>query len=634
MAIEIAADFRKLMRAGIWSLAGILTSCAAAAGQAPLVSVGSIVPIPYNDNMNQIYKILFYKGNVLALDAGADVLYQLPPGATSWNNISGPSRTSCGLGGGYNSQSMAIDAMGTIYITQTSPPACAATALFYRVPYDPVENTWHFSTSDAWGGSIVDPNNAPTTLVAESGQGTVDAQFQNSPAMDGSGTLYFGASQNQIFSVPVDKLGNADLPTVTATSIINTTEGGGVHMAVDAVGNIYFVEGHALTNATRATGIWFIPAGTTGIKGSNGSAEAQLQRVDNNQSSSTSPVVYAGVTLDAANNLYMTSEVNSGYNETFAGVWEIPNVCGKPPTAANLNTCMDDSDVALLAPISANQPLAIDSRGYFWIPTYQQYAPPGENSQIGVFAIAVFAPGVLNLNYSTPPIGGPSPTGTAGPAGILYVSFNGTYHAERFQFSSATGTASQFGLTLTNPLPNTSNTTPTVPCNSTTGNVSGAYGTYSMTNSCLLWVTLDPTVPGPVSGELTIYSTGNPPVSVYVNGTGQGAAVAMLNSPQLNTLAASAALNTPGQVATDPLGDTWVADPVQSRSFISRRVPPAHRDSRLGPDSQIRPASLWTEWAISISPTGIRARRRARYMRFPGFPTTSTAGGAYGTQMP
>ncbi|MGH9607053.1 MAG: Ig-like domain repeat protein [Terracidiphilus sp.] len=559
MAIEIAADFRRLTRAGVWSLAGILTFCAAAVGQAPPVSVGSVVPIPYNSNMNQIYKILFYKGNVLALDAGADVLYQLAPGATSWSNISGPARNSGFLGGGYNSQSMAIDAVGNLYVSVTVAPKTAPTALFWRFPYDAAKNTWDLSTADAWGGNIIDPNNAPTTIVAESGQGAVDVQFENSPAMDGSGTLYFGTSQNQIMSVAVDKDGNADLATVTATSIINSTEGGGVHMAVDAAGNIYFVEGHALTNATRATGIWFIPAGTTGITGSNGSAEAQLERVDISQASSTSPVVYAGVTLDAAGNLYMTSESNSGYNETFAGVWEIPNVCGAQTiTASNVNTCMDDSDVELLAPISANQPLAIDSRGYLWIPTYQQYAPSGEASQTGVYSIVVFAPGVINLNDS---IAGPSPTGTAGPAGILYVSFNGTYQPSRFQFSSASGSASQFALSLTDPLPNTSNATPTVPCNNTKGNLGGAYSTFSTTNSCLLWVTVDPTVPGPVSGELTMYSAGNPNVNVYVNGTGQGAGVAMLDSPQLNTLAAPAALNTPGQVATDAIGDTWVVDP-------------------------------------------------------------------------
>jgi len=653
MAIAIAADIRRLTRAGVWSLAGILTFCASAVGQAPLVSVGSVVPIPYSQNMNQIYKILFYKGNVLALDAGADVLYQLPPGATSWNNISGPARTSCGLGGGYNSQSMAIDAMGTLYISVTNPPSCAATAFFWRVPYDPVENTWHYSTNTAWGGNIIDPDNKPTTFSAESGQGTVDVQFENSPAMDGSGTLYFGASQNQIYSVTVDKDGNADLPTVTATTIINTTNGGGVHMAIDAVGNIYFVEGHAIsaTNGVRpagTTGIWFIPAGTPPIRGTNGNAEAQLQangwRVDNNQESSTSPVVYAGVTLDAAGNLYMTSEVNSGYAETFSGVWEIPNVCGTTPiTGANLNTCMNDSDIELLAPISSNQPLAIDSRGYFWIPTYQQYAPSGEGSQIGVYSIAVFAPGVLNLNYSTPPIGGPSPTGTASPAGNLYVSFNGTYTPSGFQFSNATGTASsQFGLTLTNPLPNPQATSPTVPCNSTAGNVGGVFGTYSLTNSCLLWVTVDPTVPGPVSGELTIYGTtpaasgtGTVPynVNVYVNGTGQGAGVGILNSPQLNTLAASTALNTPGQVASDPIGDTFVADSGEKQVLEF----PAGSSSASGKSigtGLSDPTGVAVDGAGDIYIADYNSSKKlGTVYEIPWVPNTSKAGGAYGTQI-
>lgn len=583
MAIKIAADLRRLTRAGVWSLAGILTFCGAAMGQAPLVSWGSVVPIPYNDSMNQIYKILFYKGNVLALDSGADVLYQLAPGATAWSNISGTARNSGFLGGGYNAASMAIDAVGNLYVTANSAPSTAPTALFWRFPYDAAKNTWDLSTAYAWGGNIIDPNNQPTPIVAESGQGTQDVQFENSAAMDGSGTLYFVTAANQIDSIPIlDSKGDLGNNGV-ATSIVNYLNGGGTHMAIDAAGNIYFVEGHAInctgTPCVRpagTTGIWFVPAGTTGITGKNGSAEQTLQnngwRIDNMQESSTSPVVYAGVTLDAAGNLYMTSEVNGGYAETFAGVWEIPNVCGAAPSASNVNTCMDDSDIALLAPISSNQPLAIDSRGYFWIPTYQTYGPPGEGTEPNVYSIVVFAPGVLNLNYPLLGTSGAqtgSAVGAAAPAGNLYVSFNGTFQPSGFQFSSATGSASDFSLTLTNPLPNTASTTPTVPCNSTAGNANNAYNTYSTTNSCLLWVTMDPTVPGPISGELTMYGTettsagAKVPYSVtaYVNGTGLGSGVGMLDSPTLSTLSAFAPTDTPGQVATDINGNVWVADP-------------------------------------------------------------------------
>ena len=638
MAIEFATDFRRLMRAGVCSLAGLLIFCAAAVGQVPLVSVGSVVPIPINKNMNQIYKILFYKGNVIALDTGADVLYQLPPGATSWDNISGPPRSGCldGPGGGYNAASMAIDAQGTLYITDGTPPSAAGTALFWRMPYDSVANTWHFSCSAAWGGNILDPNNPGTAIVTETGQGTQDVQFENSSAMDGSGTLYFVCSQNQMMSVPVDKNGNPG----SATFIMNMAVGGNAHMAIDAAGNIYFDAGHAITATSGVrppgtTGIFFIPAGTTLPNTlTNGQAEAYLQaqgwRVDNLQESSTSPVVYAGVTLDAAGNLYMTSESNSTYGETFAGVWELPNVCGKPPTASNLNTCMADGDIELLAPISSNQPLAIDSRGYFWIPSYQQYTPSGEAAEPQVYSIVVFAPGVMNLNY---PIAAPSPTGAAGPAGILYVSFNGTYQPSAFQFSSASGSASEFGLTLTNPLLNSSITPPTVPCNNTAGNAGGLYNTFSLTNSCLLWVTLDPTVPGAASAELTFYSTGHPNYTVYVNGTGQGAGVAMLDSPQLNTLAAPSALDTPEQVASDPIGDTWVADPGAKQVLYF----PAGSSSAAGKSigtGLSEPTGVAVDGAGDVYIADWNSsKKKGTVYEIPWVPnTTSKAGGAYGAQ--
>jgi Bacterial Ig-like domain (group 3) len=657
-AIGIAADFRRLTRAGVCLLAGTLTLSAAAGAQAtcgtaktpPCVSVGSVIPIPYDISMNQIYKILFYKGNVLALDAGDDALYQLTPGATSWNRISGTPLNAEFLGAGFNASSMALDAVGNLYITDAFPPGDAPSALFWRFPYDPVANTWHLSvTAGAWGGNIIDPNTG-TAIVGETSQGSADVQFENSPAMDGSGTLYFAATQNQIFSVPVDNQGNADKTTVTATSILDATEGGAVHMAVDGAGNIYFVEGHALTNAQRATGIWFIPAGTVGITGSAGSAEAKLERVDINQAQSTSPVVYAGVTLDAAGNLYMSSETNANYDETFSGVWEIPNVCGAPPTAANLNTCMDDNDIGLLAPIPGNQPVTVDSRGYLWLTPYQTYSPSGEATQGNVYAMAVFAPGVINLNYGlgASPAQAGEPTGKAGAAGVagsaalLYVAFNGTFTPTSFQFSSASGTAPEFGLTQTNPLINTSNATPTLPCNNTTSTTNGAFPTYSSTNSCWLWVTIDPTVPGPVSGELTIFGTESTTtngvtttspynVSVYVNGTGLGAGVSMLNSPQLNTLASG--LSNPAQVASDPRGDTWVADPGNKQVLY---FPAGSTGTTQGTPIG---SGLSDPTGVAVDATGDiyiadwnASKKLGTVYEIPWVPSTTTAGGALGAQ--
>ena len=685
MVIGIGANFRRLTCAGICLLAGILTLSATAGAQAtcgtsktpPCVIAGSITPIPIDKNMNQVYKMLFFKGNVLALDAGDSGLYLLQPGATQWNLLTPPLLNAGLLGSAFNAQSMAIDAQGTLYIADGYPPNDAPTALFWRVPATCTSMsgstctsyTWSLSTANAWGGNIIDPNTGGI-LVGETSQGSQDVQFKDSPAMDGSGTLYFAATQNEIFSVPVDNQGNADLKTVTATSIANTMgETGNAHMQVDAAGNIYYMSGHAINGTgtpcvrpAGTTGIYFIPAGVTGLTGSNGSIEQYLQnqgwRVDNAQEALTSPVIYAGITLDAAGDLYMTSEVNAQYCETFAGTWEIPNVCGAPPTASNLNQCLDDSAIALLAPIPGNQPVAIDPRGYLWLTPYQTYAPSGENTQNNVYAMAAFAPGVINLNYglgsSAAQVG--EPTGVAGAAGVpgsaglLYLGFNGTFTPTAFQFSSASGGApSEFGLTQNNPLINSSNATPTLPCNNTTSTTNGAYQTFSSNGYCLLWPTLDPTVPGPVSGELTIFGTESTTtngatttapyqVSFYVNGTGQGAAVSMLNSPQLNTLADFTSSDIPGQVASDPIGDTWVVDSgsKQVLYFPAGSTGTTH-GTPFGPSYGL---NLSDPTGVAVDGTGDvfiadwnSSKKLGTVYEIPWVPNTNApAYGAYGTQ--
>ena len=129
-----------------------------------------------------------------------------------------------------------------------------------------------------------------------------------------------------------------------------------------------------------------------------------------------------------------------------------------------------------------------------------------------------------------------------------------------------------------------------------------------------------------------MYSKGTPPVNVYVSGTGQGAGVAMLDSPQLNTLAAPTALNTPGQVASDPIGDTWVADSGNKQVLYF----PAGSSSASG-------KSIGTGLS---DPTGVAvdgvgdiyfadwnsSKKTGTVYEIPWVPNTSAAGGAYGPQ--
>ncbi len=538
MVMEMRTYFRRLVSVGVGFLGAALMLGGAARGQAPAVSTGSIVNIPFSTTWGQIYVIRFYKGNVLALDSGAGALYQLSPGATSWTTLSSASSSSPLGTGGYNTIGMAIDAVGNLYLGIRYPVAAAPSALFWRIPYDSAKNTWDVTTSYAWGSNIIDPNSG-ATVVSEGGSDWVD--FVNSSKMDGSGTLYWVTENpNEIYTAPVDASGNADLPNgVNANSIVTGLETDGDYLAEDVSGNIYLVENHAVKPAARVPGIYFIPAGTSGIVGSEGSAEAQLIRID----SSSNPVVYAGITLDAYGNIYVPSEVNSSYGETVAGIWKIPNECGS--AAAVNSSCLPNfNDISLYAPVSSNNPVSIDSRGYVWIPTYQDWSPNGSGPYPNLYAIAVWAPGSINL--------GAAPTGAAGPAGKLFIDFNQPITPGGIQFSQP-GTGSDFTIATTDPTPPTTAPATSPACTSGTA--------YSVQNICQVWVALDARKPGAISGQLMLLNSSNSPVAgstVYLSGIGQGSEASLLSLAAQSTVAAG--LDTPAQVAADAVGDTWVAD--------------------------------------------------------------------------
>lgn len=406
MHIETRAYFRRLARTAICFLLGVALVCGAAGGQAgpPTVTTGSLVTVPSDGTWGQIFKILFFKGNVLALDAGTNQLYQLSPGATSWQNLAPSTSDTPGILGtsnGFTAVGMTMDAVGTLYITIRFSTNADKKALFWRVPYDPVANTWHVTASTGWGGGengvaqINDVAGINGKAIQLQG-GSDDVQFVNSPAMDGSGTLYWMAeTPDVIYSVPVDAQGNLDVPTVVATNIISGFSTSQGKIAVDANGNLYFLENRATKNTGRVSGVFFIPAGKTGITAPAGATvESTLTRLDPGNT-----IVYGGLTLDEAGNLYLPSENNSSYNETFNGVWMIPNECGSPSavTGDNVTTCLNYNDISLVAPVGTNAAPSIDSRGYIWIPTYQDWSPSGSGPVSGVFAIAVWAPGSLNL---------------------------------------------------------------------------------------------------------------------------------------------------------------------------------------------------------------------------------------------
>ncbi|MGP8250482.1 MAG: Ig-like domain repeat protein [Terracidiphilus sp.] len=587
MVVKIRAYFRRLVRIGVGLLVAAFSLCGAAAGQAPEVTTGSIITIPSNNNFGQIYKILFYKGNVVAFDAGTDALYQLSPGATSWTTLVAPG-TTLGSAGGFSSEGMCMDAQGTLYIGIRYSLTSVPNAMFFRVPYDPTTNSWEPTTSDGWGSNIMDPSTG-SALVIETG--VDDAEFLNSPKMDGSGTLYFTSEAvNNLYSVPVDSQGNSDMSSVNVNALVTGMKNDAATFKVDPNGNIFLVERHDAKASAEVIGLFFISESTLagGITGTGvGDAETQFQRID----STTNTVKYAGVTLDAFGNLYMDSENNASYAETMSGIWEIPNACGPTgvkPDVSNISTCYDFSNLSYLGPIDGNQPLSIDSRGYLWIPSYQKYSPSGSGEYPSNYAIVVWAPGSLNLGavpvgVAGGPLGpvcadGSTPSTTTGlcangdppvSAGLLFVNFNQPVSSLAINFSQpGNGTDFQADL-LTNPLPPGSGTTSAVPCTAlpVTTPPTTTEPVYSALSTCLYWVELDARAPGPISGQLTMQgmvgsSTTSTPIpggTTYLSGTGEGPEASLLSTPAETAVAAG--LDTPAQVASDAAGDTYVADP-------------------------------------------------------------------------
>lgn len=112
---------------------------------------------------------------------------------------------------------------------------------------------------------------------------------------------------------------------------------------------------------------------------------------------------------------------------------------------------------------------------------------------------------------------------------------------------------------LDNPPP----TNPVEPC--TAGTSYPAFSANMTTTSSYSWcpyyVQLNTTKAGPVEGEVQLLGSGNaviPGSNAYLSGTGQGAAVSVVSSATIQSIASG--LNEPKQVASDLYGNTYVAD--------------------------------------------------------------------------
>jgi hypothetical protein len=533
MAIESAAFLRRVARIVTLVLIAAFLGCVTTAAQAPVVTAGSILNMPQITlgGSPQIYRIVVAKnGNVLFLDTPNGAVYQLAPGATSVTTVSAPGTVLKGGNSDWN-VGMALDTNDTLYIGTEW-----ATPYFYRVPYDASTGTWPLTGSSDW---------SPGDLVVQ-GVGTREIAF-----LDNGDMVVSTESPGDIleFSISADgtKVGapGTNGASGSPVTLVKTLTAEADKIAVDHAGNVYFIEGCWTARSSVAEGVWMIPAGKSGFVGETG-----LTRIDPPAANYN----FKGITVDAAGNLYL-STANDSYGGNESGVLMVPNESGNPKAPTFSPTW---ADAVVVSPISTSGAVAIDPRGFLWIPTFTNTGWSSLGSSEGTPPPtpytenwAAYALGSVNLGAST--------VGTAGTGAIVYYAFSGDVTPNSFVFSQP-GSGSDFSIVTTNPLMNpATKTSPAtvdttvVPC--TTGKA------YTPWSACPYWVAVNPRVAGAVSGQLQMLDSkgafvDNSAVSVY--GVGNGPELSFLGSSAASPIGSG--FSKPGQVAEDSLGNTYVAD--------------------------------------------------------------------------
>jgi sugar lactone lactonase YvrE len=559
MAMETAPHFPRMARTGMLVLIGILSLCGVAMAQQELVTTGSVIPLQHSNQYCQIYQVLNApNGDTLFLDVcgggGYGAIYQLKQGSTTFQTIT----SAIDSAGTYWNESMAMDAKGTIYLTDRY----SGSQHLYRVPYNPSDGTWDYSASkDSF---------EPTIDGGFEGNGTQNDVFLDSPAKDGSGILFVSEQNaNDIMMIPVNANGTVPLfPSGTDAGqpefqyLIKGLADKVMPMAVDTNGNLYFIENPYDTPASRVTGVFFVPASaykscmaasaagtgsptTACISGT----ETALQRIDPGNAEK-----FNGITLDAAGNIYL-ADSSDGYGGTRNGLLMVPNESGSPVgvTATSFNF----EHAEYISPVGVNAEPTIDPRGFFWLPTgsASNWSPGGSGPIPGTGNLVLWQLGAENLGST--PVGTPSSTAT------VFYTFSGSVTPGSISFSQPGG-GTDFSAVTTNPYPPASGTAPAVPCT--------AGKTYLVYSSCEYWVALTPqgtNSVGSVSGQVSMLDATNKVINgstADLNGIGEGPAAALLIPAAQTPLATG--LVSPQQVSGDSLGNSYVADSGQGKVLM------------------------------------------------------------------
>ena len=416
-------------------------------------------------------------------------------------------------------------------------------------------------------------------------------------AVDHAGNLYFvenqGSYPNNVHGIREIPAGSPSIVgdgTGTAESALKRIDQGGWNgingMYIDPQGNMYFGSTNNISYGGQADGVFMIPnEGTPSTPDLNWADTQMVSPVDGGYPPMVDKRGFVWIATSYYNN-WAPAGVNgpacdTTTQQTATATCLYSTIVMWKPGALGMGTSPVGGPSSV--PITA---FAVPAGGGTVTLTAKNSFT--ENEVVTISAKSGDA--LYPLNGLSFYVSGPGSTGTTAPSSTAFSISSSVLAAGASGSTSATASVNQTqalyymfnqpttptSIALAQPsntnftpvanapqLDNPPPTNPVEPC--TAGTSYPAFSANMTTTSSYSWcpyyVQLNTTKAGPVEGEVQLLGSGNaviPGSNAYLSGTGQGAAVSVVSSATIQSIASG--LNEPKQVASDLYGNTYVAD--------------------------------------------------------------------------
>ena len=472
--------------------------CVGAQGQSPLVTSSVVNSLPAPPTYGGWWQTAISShGDFIAADFQTAALYEYPAGGGA--PITLLPAGSLGPGGGYANLGLALDQYDNIYLDNNWNSG------LQRIPYDPVHHTWSVA-----GDVVSNPIAATAGYFQGAGLG---ANRSNQFVMSSE------CCSPSILSWGLDASGNVtNLQTVITAATSRARA-----LAMDNAGNIFIWEDGGIQNVLE------VPAGTVGLANDKALVAVDPQ-IPNPKPTGSNPPPFVslltnitGMAVDAAGNLYV--------GDSSLGVFMVPNQGG----------VLNPEAWVMITPVPATAQISIDQqRDLLYVPTKSLW-----NGYVDLVSVSLG-----NAELGSSPVGTPSATPIT-----VYYSFAGPVTPAAFVIQEDGVTNPDFTIVNGG----------TGACVTGTSYPTPATASANSVTYCTVQVALNPHSAGSVSGQLlmqtaatvnkkTVYTTVS---STTLHGTGLAGAIETTPAWE-STVGGS--LMTPSQVATDALGNVYVAD--------------------------------------------------------------------------